>query len=467
MRVNSNNESQRVKFGTKIGVIAATVGSAIGLGNIWRFPSEAQSNGGAAFLFVYVLCVFILGIPVMLAELSLGRAGGSDSVGNFKNLTPKSRWWIAGTIGLLASYLILSFYMVVAGWTIEYLFDPLSGDLYDGYMATTQDQENAFFASKMANYVSSTWNPLLWTLVMIALNLFVLLKGVQKGIEKMSNVLMPMMFVLMIIFCAVSLSLPNASEGVKFFLHPDFSKLDINVILNALGQAFFSLSLGMGILVTYAAYYPKTTKLGQTSVTVAMLDFFMAFLMGLVIFPAVMSFGLNNNETQLEGTTLVFVTLPEIFAHMGGERIWASLFFLLLAVAAITSTISIAEVSVAFVRDRCRVSRTKACWIVMIPLLFTSTLCSLSLGAVPGIEIAGLPLFDALDNFATNLLLPLSALAICVYVGWVLPRDFIHQQLSNFGTISAKSAPLVAFLIRFLSPVLITVILVAKLIQML
>ncbi len=457
--------SDKGTFSSRLGVLAATVGSAIGLGNVWRFPGEAQANGGAAFLFIYILCVFVLGVPVMLAEFSLGRAGRSDSVGNFRNLTPGSRWWLTGVIGLLTSYLILSFYMVVAGWTIEYLFDSVSGDLYDGYASTSLQAERAFFADKMNEYVASTWNPLIWTYVMIALNLGVLLMGVRKGIEKLSNTLMPLMFLLMLIFCVASLSLPGASEGVKFFLSPDFSKIDINVVINALGQAFFSLSLGMGILVTYAAYYPKDTRLTGTAVSVSLCDFLMAFLMGLIIFPAVKSFGIGGSVEEVEGTTLVFVTLPEIFAHMGAERLWSSLFFLLLAVAAITSTISIAEVSVAFVRDRFNMSRRKACLLVMAPIVVTSSLCSLSLGSAAWLKIAGMPVFDFLDVLTTNLLLPLSALGICIYVGWVLPRGFIGEQLSNYGTVAAKSSPLIAALIRYVCPVLIAVILVVKLIS--
>ncbi len=457
--------SEKSVFSSKIGVVAATVGSAVGLGNIWRFPAEAQANGGAAFLFVYILCVFILGIPVMLAETSLGRAGRSDSVGNFRNLTPGSRWWIAGTIGLVASYLILSYYMVVAGWTIEYLYDSITGSLYDGYSGNQADG-SVFFTSKMSDYISTAFNPLLWTYIMILINLVVLLKGVNKGIEKMSNLLMPLLFLLLVILCVASLSLPGAIEGVKYFVMPDFSKITLNVVVDALGQAFFSLSLGMGILVTYAAYYPTSTNLGRTAVTVSMLDFMMAFIMGLIIFPAVMSFGIGGSESQLEGTTLVFVTLPEIFANMGGTRLWSTLFFTLLAVAALTSTISIAEVSVAFVRDRFSMSRTKACLVVMLPIFVTSALSSLSLGAVPSIRIAGLSLFDFLDNVATNILLPLSALAICIYVGWVLPRGFIREQLTNHGQLAGRMAAPVATLIRYVCPLLIAGILVAKIISM-
>lgn len=449
-------------FGSKLGVVAATVGSAIGLGNVWRFPAEAQNNGGAAFLIIYIACVFILGIPVMLAELSLGRAGRSDSVGNFKRLTPRSKWWLTGTIGLVASYLILSFYMVVAGWTVEYLFDSLSGDLFSNYDASTQAAENAYFAGKMDEYVASAWAPLVWTYVMIALNLIVLLMGVRNGIEKMSNVLMPLLFVLMLVFCCVSLTLPGAGEGLSFFLRPDFGKITPQVVINALGQAFFSLSLGMGILVTYSAYYPADTRLTRTAVSVSLLDFLMAFIMGLIIFPAVMSFNLGADSSSLEGTTLIFVTMPEIFTRMGWPVLWSSLFFLLLAVAAITSTISLAEVSVAFVRDRFRVSRRCACLIVVLPLLATSSLCSLSLGAVPSLQIMGMSVFSFLDTFATNFLLPISALLICVYVGWVLPRGFIEDELTNHGAFASRMAPTVAFIVRYLAPVLIIVVFLAQ-----
>ncbi|MCM1450797.1 MAG: sodium-dependent transporter [Clostridium sp.] len=457
--------SDKSTFGSKLGVVAATVGSAIGLGNVWRFPAEAQNNGGAAFLIVYIACVFILGIPVMLAELSLGRAGRSDSVGNFKNLTPKSRWWIAGVIGLVASYLILSFYMVVAGWTVEYLFDSISGDLFSGFEPMGQAQENNFFAEKMGQYVASAWAPLFWTFVVVFINLAVLLMGVRNGIEKMSNVLMPLLFVLMLIFCVVSLSLPNASEGLAFFLKPDFSKITPAVLINALGQAFFSLSLGMGILVTYSAYYPSDTNLTRTALSVSLLDFMMAFIMGLIIFPAVMSFHIGDGASSLEGTTLIFVTMPEIFTRMGCPTLWSALFFLLLAVAAITSTISLAEVSVAFVHDRFRLSRKAACFIVMLPLLLTSALCSLSLGAVPSLRLFSMPLFDFLDAFATNMLLPISALLICIYVGWILPRGFIVGELTNHGILRGRSAALIAFLIRYLAPALILIVFIAQIIK--
>ena len=456
---------EKSKFSGKLAVIVATVGSSIGLGNVWRFPSEAQANGGATFLVVYILSVLILGIPVMLAEFSLGRAGGSDSVGNFKNLTPNNKWWLAGILGLLASYVVLSYYMVVAGWTLEYFFNSATGALFDGYQQSDIAHESKFFTDRLNTYVASAWEPLKWTYIMIALNLAILLAGVKKGIEKISNLLMPIMFAVMIFFCVVALMLPNAKEGVEFFLFPDMKGVNAKIVVNALGQAFFSLSLGMGVLVTYSSYYPKETNLTRTATSVASLDFLMAFVMGLIIFPAVTCFGIGASAGQVEGQTLVFITMPEIFGCTSLPRIWASLFFLLLAIAALTSTISLAEVAVAFMRDRFHLSRTWACIVVLVPMIVTSSLCSLSLGTVPELRIGGMSLFDALDTFTTNLLLPLSALSICIYVGWVLPRNFLHDQLSNYGTIAAKTSPAIAFLIRYICPLLIVTVLIWQLIN--
>ena len=398
----------------------------------------------------------------MLAVFSLGRAGRSDSVGSFKNLTPGNKWWIAGCFGLVASYLILAFYMVVAGWTIEYLWQSISGGLFEGFNSASS--QNTFFADKMKSLILSGSEPIFWTFAMIVLNLVILLKGVKKGIEKISNILMPLLFVILLIFCAVSLSLPNASEGLKFFLTPDFDKINSQVIVAALGQAFFSLSLGMGILVTYSSYFPKTIKMVRTSVTVTFLDFMVSVLMGIIIFPAVISFGISGSE-NMAGMTLVFVTLPEIFAQMGGSQWWSALFFLLLGVAAITSTISIAEVSIAFVHDRFRISRKKACFIVLLPLFLFSTLCSVSLTGVEWLQIANLPLFDALDKFTANMVLPASALLICLYVGWVLPKNFLKDELTNYGTFRSPITPVILFLIKFVCPALIAIIFLANFIK--
>lgn len=443
------------KFGSKIGMIAATVGSAVGLGNIWRFPAETQANGGAAFLLVYIGCVLLLGIPVMLVEFSIGREGGTDAIGNYRRISPKSKWWLLGGMGIAASYMILTFYIVVAGWTLEYFVSALSGDLFTGIA-----DGSASFEGKMKDYVSSDWKPIIFTILMIAANVAVLLMGVRKGIEKISNIMMPLLFLILVIFCVVALSLPGASDGLNFFLNPDFSKVNGSVVIDAMGQAFFSLSLGMGVLSTYAAYFPRDTRLGRTAATVSFLDMVVAFMMGLIIFPAVTSFGMQGES--LEGATLVFVTLPEVFTRMPGTQLWAILFFMLLLLAALTSTISMSEVAIRFFQDRLKMSRRKAVLIVMLPLLLFGAINSLSTGLLADFKIFGLTIFDLLDTVATNIMLPLGALAMCLYAGWFAPKGLLARQLSNDARSQGVATRAVIFIIRWVSPIAIAAILIAQ-----
>jgi NSS family neurotransmitter:Na+ symporter len=426
---------------------------------VWRFPAEAQANGGAAFLLLYIACVFLLGIPVMLAEFTLGRGQRTDAVGVFKRLSPKSYWWIGGAIAILASYLILSFYMVVAGWTLEYFWQSVTGALYSSTTAANaSDALDAQFTAKMKDYILTDIRPLVMTYIMLAINLGILLLGVKKGIEKMSNVLMPVLFVLLLTFAGVALTLPKAAEGLQFFLRPDFSKITPSVVMNALGQSFFSLSLGMGILITYSSYFPKETRLTRTAVTVSLLDMLVAVMMGFIIFPAVKSFGLDHEG--LEGATLVFVTLPEVFAQMPMSQLWSSLFFLLLMVAALTSTISLAEVSIAFMQDRFNMRRTTACLTVILPLYLLSAICSLSQSSLSWIQIAGMNIFNLLDTVATNVMLPVASIITCVYLGWFAPKGFMRNELTNNGKISARTYPLISGIIRYIAPIIIAMILI-------
>lgn len=453
--------SSKNEFGTKIGLIAATVGSAVGLGNVWRFPAETQTNGGAAFLLLYIVCVLLLGIPVMLAEFSLGRGGRSDAIGVFKKLSPLSKWWITGLLAVIASYIIICYYMVVAGWTLEYFIESVGGGLYDTLNAAASQQSlRGTFSAKMDEYVSSDLRPLLYTYAMIAINIAVLLGGVRKGIENLSNVLMPLLFVILLVLCFITLSLPGAGEGVKFFLTPDFSRITPGVVVSALGQAFFSLSLGMGILITYSSYYPADTKLVRTSVIVSLLSLLVAVLMGLIIFPAVKSFELDSEP--LRGATLVFVTLPEVFANLPAPRVWSSLFFLLLLVAALTSTISIAEVSVKMMIDRFRLSRRAGVFIVLLPLLGFSAVCSLSFGSLSDFRIFGLTVFDLFDQVTTNIFLPVVSLGVCIYMGWFAPKHLLADELSNNGTLRSRFTGIILFIIKYVAPVLIATILISN-----
>lgn len=456
--------SSKNQFGSKIGLIAATVGSAVGLGNVWRFPAEAQENGGAAFLLLYIVCVFLLGIPVMIGEFSLGRGTRANAADAFSKLKPRGNWWLIGLIAISASYIILSFYMVVAGWTLEYMWQSLTGDLYEpvktAITASGGTVLDIQFASKMHKYIGEDVRPLVMTYIMLLLNLVILLRGIQKGIEKISNILMPMLFALLLIFAFTSLSLPKAVDGLAYFFHPDFSKITAGVAINALGQAFFSSSLGMGILITYSSYFPKSTKLGRTAVTVSLLDLLVAILMGIIIFPAVMSFGLSGHK--LSGTTLVFVTLPEVFAQMPYTRLWSTLFFMLLMVAALTSTISLAEVAVAYIKDKLNVTRKKACYIIITPLFFMSSICSLSQGSLSGIKIAGMDIFGFLDTVATNYMLPVAALLTCLFLGWKAPKGFLHKEITNNGTVVSKTYPVIETIIRYIAPILILLIIISN-----
>ena len=441
--------NKNLTFSSKIGLIAATVGSAVGLGNIWRFPAVAQANGGGAFLIIYIGCVILLGIPVMLAEFSIGRAGKSDAIGSMKSLGAGKGWRSFGGLSIMAAYLILSFYMVVVGWTVEYLWESITGELY----ANVGPDMKTTFAGHMKEYISDTWTPMVATVIMIVINIGVLLGGVQKGIERLSNWLMPVLFVLLVVFCIRALSFEKALEGYTFFLRPDWSVVTSGTFISALGQAFFSLSLGMGVLVTYSSYFPGDTNLTKTAVTVSLLDLLVAVMMGLIIFPAVMSFGLNGEG--IEGATLVFVTLPEVFMQMHGTQIWSILFFLLLAVAALTSTISVAEVAVACIRDRFKVSRLKAVLIVMLPLFVISPICSLSQGALSGVTIFGLTIFTFLDTLATNVLLPVVSIGLCIWLGWFAPKGLLSDQLSNAGSLKTRLAMPIRFIIRWVAPLLI------------
>lgn len=439
----------------------ATVGSAVGLGTIWRFPAEAQAGGGSAFLLVYIACVLVLGIPVMLSEFAVGRAGRSDAVGSYIKLSPGSRWYFVGGLGILTSYIITIFYMVVAGWTLEYLVESVTGNLYNG-IADGGAQMTEGFSEKMHQYIATPWAPLIYTIIVIVINISILLGGVKKGIERMANIAMPMLFLILLVFMFVTMSLPGASAGISYFLSPDFSKLTPAVFISALGQALFSLSLGMGILVTYSAYYPADTNLTKTSCTVSALTLAVAIMMGLIIFPAVTAFGISDHA--MAGTTLVFVTLPEVFANLPGGQYWSVLFFLLLMLAALTSTVSIAEPSIAFVRDRFNMSRRKATLIILLPMLVFGAVCSLSFSTLSAYTVFGMNIFECLDALTNYILLPVVAIGGCVYVGWFAPRGLMHNQLTNHGTLNNRLAPAVMFALRYLAPVAILTIMIAGLI---
>lgn len=446
------------QFRSKIGLIAATVGSAVGLGNIWRFPAEAQEGGGAAFLIVYIVCVMLLGIPVMVSEFSLGRAGRTDVIGTFARVTYRHKSWATvGVLSVTTATLIAVFYLVVTGWTLEYLYQSVSGDLFRG--VTHSGADVGYFKERMHDYIETDSLPMGFTVVAALLNMGVLLAGVGKGIERLSNILMPLLFVLLLVFCVVSFSLPNASAGIEFFLKPDFSKITAHTWLAALGQAFFSLSLGMGILVTYAAYYPAKTRLVRTAITVALLDLLVAVLMGIIVFPAVTSFGLQDHG--LVGTTLVFVTLPEVFTYLPGSQLWSALFFLLLVIAALTSTVSITEVATRVLQDRLRWSRRRSVLTLMVPMVIASAICSLSFSDLSWLTIGGMNIFNLLDFITADFMLPIASFGLCIYMGWIAPRDLLLHEMTNNGKFRSLLYRPVLAIVRYLAPILIILVLIS------
>ena len=438
--------NQRVTFGSKLGVILATVGCAVGLGNIWRFPYMLGSNGGAAFLLVYLLCILLLGLPVMITEFFIGRHSHRNAAGAFKVMAPGTKWSIIGYNGVLAAFLILGFYSVVSGWTLEYIMQAFSGSLIG--------KSAADFKAEFTNFSSDALRPIIWTFVFIAMTHIIIVSGVKKGIERASKVMMPLLFLILIALCIRSVTLPNAGEGLTFLFKPDFSKITSSVVLSAMGQAFFSLSIGMGCLITYASYFKQDTNLQTTALQVTVLDTLVAVLAGVMIFPAVFSFGIAPTA----GPELVFITLPNVFEQLPMGWLWSAVFFILLALAALTSTISLHEVATAYVHEEYNVSRKRAAWFVSAGVLVFGVISSLSFGLLKEYTIGGMIFFDALDYLTAKIMLPLGGMLICIFVGTRIDRKILKAELTNEGTIPFLFFNTYAFFMKYIAPVAIGLI---------
>ena len=445
----SNKES----FGSKFGIIAAAAGSAIGLGNIYRFPCELGNNGGAAFLLVYLAVVIFLGIPVMLSELVIGRHSQSNSVGAFKKLAPKSAWPIVGYMGVLCGFLIFAFYSTVSGWTLEYIVKSVSNSFHGKDMAALEQD--------FANFHNMGWRNVMWQAIFIVLTGFVVFKGVQNGIEKYAKILMPVLLVILVILGIRSMTLPGAKEGLAFLFKPDFSKINGDVLISALGQGFFSLSLGMGVLITYGSYEKKSDNLTSTAFSVVLADTVIALLAGIVIFPAAFSFGVNPQA----GMGLVFNTIPMIFNQMTGGYVFCIIFFILLAIAALTSTISLLEVVVAYISEELHVKRQWATVIACAATMLLGCFASLSLMDHTPFTIGGKTVFDALDFITANVMLPLGGILIVIFVGWRFGKAKFFQEVTNEGTIKASLKKVILFIIRYLAPVAIAIVFISGLIK--
>lgn len=437
----------RVQFSSKLSAVLVAAGSSVGLGNIWRFPFVAAENGGGAFLLVYLGCVLLIGVPVMLAEFVVGRGTHLNAVGAYKKLDNK--WSGIGYNGVLAAFLIMGSYFVVSGWTAEYFVTSITGAL--GHLSTPEEYKGFFSA-----FITDPIRPLVYTWVFIWGTHFIISRGVTKGIERFTKILMPLLFLILIVLSVNSLMMPGGLVGLKQLFAPDFSKISSDLFLAAIGQAFFSLSIGLGCLIAYSSYFDDKTDLRETAVHVTILDTVVALLAGIMIFPAAASVGI---ETMEGGPELVFVTLPGIFNTLPFSMLWSSIFFMLLVVAALTSTISLHEVVTLYLHEQHHMSRKKATYVTSISSTVLASLACMSLGVLPGLEIFGLSMFDFLDTVTAKLLLPVGGLFTCIFVGWRLDRRFTEGQLLREGETKSWMMNALIILLKYLCPIMILAVL--------
>ena len=426
--------SKRDSFGSKIGAILVAAGSAIGLGSIWRFPYMTGENGGGAFLLVYLLSVIIVGIPVMLAEFSIGTHTRKSPVKAYNQLSPRWRW--LGYNSVLVSLLISGFYYIVAGWSLEYFVTSIDGSLY-----TTTDFHNNF-----VNFTNS-WREPFYAILFIVLTHAVVVMGVQKGLERISKIVMPILLVMLLVLVVHSATMPGAAEGYSFLFRPDFAKaFSVQTIVSAIGQAFFSLSIGLGCMIAYSSYFKEGTDLTKTSVSVSLMTFFVAMLSGMVIFPAV--FSVEGLEPTA-GPTLLFETLPFIFAEMPAPALWSGIFFLLVALAALTSTISFHEVLTQYLQENHDVPRNRAALLTTLATIALSIVC-----------LRWEWFFGAFDTITADVLMPIGGLLTSIFAGWVFDRKQFHDQMTNYGTVPAKLFPLLVFTLKWVAPILLSIVFV-------
>lgn len=453
----SNNT--RENFGSKIGAVLAAAGSAVGLGNIWRFPIEVGTNGGAAFIIVYVGCVLLMGIPIMMSEFLIGRHTQANTAGAYRMLAPGTPWRWVGRLGVLSGFVILSYYSVVAGWTAEYTVLAI-GNYFDG--KTTAD-----FPQIFNQFVSNPWLSVFWMLAFMLITHVIVVRGVKSGIEKFSKLMMPALFVILVILAICSVMLPGASQGLEFLLKPDFSKITGTAVLRAMGQAFFSLSLGLGCLCTYASYFNRETNIGKTALSVSLIDTMVAIMSGFIIFPAVFNAGYMLDRSDI-GPSLLFITMPNVFGQAFGSipalaYVVSVLFYFLLVLAALTSTISMHEVVTAYVSEEFHMNRRKAATIVTIACSLVGVLCALSFGPFEGFKIFGMTLFDLFDYAASNIMLPVGGMLIAIFTGWYLDKKLVRDEITNNGSLRARYLSVVIFILKYIAPVAIACILLGQL----
>ena len=444
----------RDSFGSRFGALVAMAGSAVGLGNLWRFPYLVGENGGAAFIIVYVILCFMICLPIFISEFVVGRRSQKNAYAAFRDLSGGSAWRWVGLFTIIVPLIVLSYYSVIGGWSIDYLLKSCA------FSFTSNDSQSAI-NTMFIGFVSSTWAPLITHTAFLLVTTLIVVIGIKDGIEKFSKVMMPILFFIVLGIAIYSLTLPGAQKGVEYLFHPDFSKIDAKSCAAALGQAFFSLSLGFGTIMTYASYVSKKENIMFQSVATAVSDLMFAMIAGLAIMPAVFAFGLNPQS----GPGLVFETLPYVFSQMPAGGLVAILFFVALLVAALTSSISMLEVAVAYLVEEKKFSRIAACIVLFIICWVIGAICSLSFGPLSHIRIDGGNLFDFFDNLSSNILMTLGSLLTVLFVGWRLKKTDVYDEFTNGGTLrrSVKLFGVLWFLIRYICPIAIMTIFITGL----
>lgn len=450
--LNKSTGSSRMKrdsFSSSLGMMAATLGSAVGLGNIWKFPSMTGTNGGATFLFVYLACTIVVGLPVMISEIMLGRTVKANAITTFNRLSPKKQpWGLVGVAGVVAAFLILCFYTEVAGWVFAYIFKGVSGTIL------TTDPKVA--SEAFGKLISDPTQAIMWQWIVLVLISFIVTFGVSKGIEKVTTRLMPVLFLLLIVVGIRSLTLPGASEGLKFLFAPDFSKISGTVILMAMGLAFFKLSIGMGTMMTYGSYCRDDQNVPMTATKVMLADLVVSLLAGIAIFPAVFAYGFDVSA----GPSLLFVTIPAVFASMPFGHLFAVLFFVLAAIASTGAMLSLFEVPVAYLSESKNMSRKGAVITTALAIVILGAPAALSNSLTADVKIFGKTFFDLFDFLSSNVFMPAGGLCICLFTAWVFGKDRIRQQLSNNNTIQNGAViSLFTVLVKYVSPILVALVL--------
>ncbi len=437
----------RGSFGSKIGMILATAGGAVGLGNVWRFPYMTGENGGAAFILVYICCVLLLGIPCMISEFIIGRHGASNTYRAYSRVCGGSGWRWVGLLEVLTGYLIIGYYSVVSGWCLHYIYASIAGQLHG---------DPAYVTNYFATFSSDLVRPVLSTVLILLAAHYVIIHGIRSGIERASKLMMPVLFILLLIIVVASCLLPGAEKGMEFLFKPDFSKVTPGVFLNALGQSFFSMSIAMGCICTYASYFSRQTNLLTSALQISLIDLGVAILAGLMIFPAAFSVGVNPDS----GPSLIFITLPNVFnqAFAGMPVVgWtvSLLFYVLLTLAALTSLISIHEACTSFAYEELHIPRKKGATIITITSLILAVLCSWSFGDVSWLQFAGDTAFNWFDYITGQIFLPVGGLLMCIFLGWFAPQKIVRDQFTNWGSWGVGIYPVFLFLIRYFCPLAI------------